>query len=236
MVFRKKAHFILAYKPDILVVPECEHPSKLVLGEGVPAPCQSLWFGHNQHKGLGIFAWNDFRLRVLSNHNTSLKIIVPIRASRGSFSMLLFAVWANNPGDPDGQYVTQLWKALHFYKRLLKNKHIIMAGDFNSNTIWDRPRREGNHSAVVKLLAEKGIYSTYHHYFKQVQGKERHATLYLYRHKDKPYHIDYCFASAGILQHLQRVSIGRHTPWAKHSDHMPVIVTFKEGIYDKTIQ
>ena len=29
MAFRKKADFILTYKPDILIVPECEHPDKL---------------------------------------------------------------------------------------------------------------------------------------------------------------------------------------------------------------
>jgi exodeoxyribonuclease III len=30
MAFRKKADFILTYKPDILIVPECEHPDKLL--------------------------------------------------------------------------------------------------------------------------------------------------------------------------------------------------------------
>ncbi len=28
MAFRKKTDFILAHKPDILLVPECEHPGK----------------------------------------------------------------------------------------------------------------------------------------------------------------------------------------------------------------
>jgi hypothetical protein len=31
MAFRKKADLILAHKPDILIVPECEHPDKLNL-------------------------------------------------------------------------------------------------------------------------------------------------------------------------------------------------------------
>ena len=29
MAFRKKASIILNYKPDILIVPECEYPDKL---------------------------------------------------------------------------------------------------------------------------------------------------------------------------------------------------------------
>lgn len=30
MAFRKKADFVLTYKPDILIVPECEYPENLV--------------------------------------------------------------------------------------------------------------------------------------------------------------------------------------------------------------
>jgi hypothetical protein len=30
MAFRKKADFILTYNPDILIVPECENPDKLL--------------------------------------------------------------------------------------------------------------------------------------------------------------------------------------------------------------
>ena len=103
----------------------------------------------------------------------------------------------------------------------------MLIGDFNSNTIWDRKRRAGNHSNVVKFLEEKGIYSTYHLHHKQVQGKERHPTLYLYRHLDKPYHLDYCFVSADMACNLKSVKIGDHDFWTKYSDHVPVIVTFK---------
>ena len=53
-----------------------------------------------------------------------------------------------------------------------------------------------------------------------------HPTLYLYRHKDKPYHLDYCFASADLLENLRSVEIGDYDFWSKYSDHVPVIVTF----------
>ena len=127
--------------------------------------------------------------------------------------------------DRDGQYITQVWKALHHYKTLIGNQQAILIGDFNSNTIWDRPRREGNHSTVVKLLESKGIYSVYHRHFNQEQGKEQHPTYYLYRHKDKPYHLDYCFASEKFIDRLVSVQIGDHD-WCVYSDHVPVIVTF----------
>ena len=53
MAFRKKANHILAYKPDILVVPECEHPDKLKFSNDIPKPTDILWFGENKNKGAG---------------------------------------------------------------------------------------------------------------------------------------------------------------------------------------
>jgi exonuclease III len=226
MAFRKKAGFILRYKPDILIVPECEHPDKLKFNADVPEPNDILWFGTNRNKGLGIFSYSDFRFKVLDNHNSELKMIIPIAITDGSFDFTLYAIWANNPNDPDGQYIEQVWKAVLFYDRYLTKKGTMLVGDFNSNAIWDRTNRIGNHSTVVKLLDEKGIYSSYHKFNNQAQGQEQHPTLYMYRHKDKPYHIDYCFASKDLIDKLQSVEIGQYEEWIQYSDHVPVVVTF----------
>ena len=226
MAFRKKAAVILALKPDILIVPECEHLDKLLFSEGTTKPNDKLWFGTNQHKGLGVFAYGNFTLRLLDTHNPALKMIIPIAVTGGEYDFTLFAVWANNPADKDGQYVEQVWKALKHYNISSAGKQVVLAGDFNSNTIWDRKSREGNHSAVVQHLEQKGIYSAYHLHHKQTQGKEAHPTLYLYRHQDKPYHLDYCFVSADIAEKIQSVEIGDYKFWTQYSDHVPVIVTF----------
>jgi len=225
MAFRKKAGIILNYKPDILIVPECEHPDKLKFNTDTPEPRDILWFGANKNKGLGIFSYSDFKFKLLKKHDPELKMIVPV-AVTGPFNFTLYAIWANNPTDPDGQYVTQVWKAIHHYNRLLTNRESILIGDFNSNTIWDKPRRAGNHSTVVEHLEKKGIHSVYHRYFKQVQGKEQHPTLYMYRKKDKAYHIDYCFVSEPIANKLKSVEVGDYDSWIKYSDHVPVIITF----------
>jgi hypothetical protein len=226
MAFRKKAGAILAYQPDILVVPECENPGKLKFNPGVAIPNDAVWFGSNTNKGLGVFSYTGWKFNVLDVHNEKLQLIVPIEVIRKKTSFLLFAVWANNPNDPDGHYVEQVWKAIHCYDHLLSQKKIILAGDFNSNTIWDRPRRVGNHSAVVDYLSKKGIHSTYHRHFKQVQGKEQHPTQYMYRHRDKPYHLDYCFTSRYFSRKLVSVEIGEFDSWCTYSDHMPVITEF----------
>ena len=226
MAFRKKAGAILAYNPDILVVPECEHPDKLKFSDDVQKPTDICWFGENTNKGLGIFSYNHFKLKRIRTHNPAFKMIVPIAVTGGNVAFTLFAVWANNPADPDGVYVEQVWKAINHYR--LSKKHTILAGDFNSNTIWDRKYRIGNHSHVVDLLHKKGITSCYHLHFDQLQGKEQHPTHYLYRHQDKPYHLDYCFASADLTCKIQSVEIGEFDYWKQYSDHVPVIVNFAD--------
>lgn len=231
MAFRKKADIILAHQPDILVVPECEHPDRLLFDSNTPKPTDVLWFGQNQHKGLAIFSYCDFRFRVIDVHNDNFKMVIPIAVTGNHFDFTLFAIWANNPHDPEGAYITQVWKAVKYYGALIANKKTILIGDFNSNTIWDRPRREGNHTTVVNKLEEKGIFSVYHKHFNQVHGKEQHPTLYMYRHQDKAYHIDYCFASSDMLAHLKSVEVGEFEFWKMYSDHVPVIVTFDESLY-----
>jgi exodeoxyribonuclease-3 len=229
MAFRKKAEFILTYQPDILIVPECEHPDKLQFNSHTQKPADVLWFGTNPNKGLGIFTYTGFKLKLLKTHDPELRMIVPVSVKSKQLKLTLYAVWANNPGDPDGQYCTQVWKAIHHYDRSITNRQTILIGDFNSNTIWDKPRREGNHSTIVERLEKKGIYSAYHRHFKQIQGKEQHPTLYMYRHKDKPYHIDYCFVSEDLADKLQSVEIGDYDFWKQYSDHVPVIVTFNQN-------
>jgi exodeoxyribonuclease III len=225
MAFRKKADLILAFEPDILVIQECECIEKLIFSSGTQKPNDKLWFGTNQHKGMAVLSYGDFKLNVLDVHNSDLQMIVPISVTGDGYDFNLFAVWAFNPNDPDGRYVEQVWKAIHHYDDLLSSKGTILAGDFNSNTIWDRKRRAGNHSNVVKYLADKGIYSVYHLHHQQAQGKEQHPTFYLYRHQNKPYHLDYCFVSADMSERVSSVEVGDHETWSKFSDHAPLIVT-----------
>ena len=226
MAFRKKAEFILAYKPDIVVIPECEHPDKLKFNAGVPLPNDIFWYGENPNKGLGVFSYSNYRFKLLPNHNPQLKTILPLAVTGGEIDFTLFAIWANNPKDKDGAYVTQIWKALHHYEKLLTKGKTILIGDFNSNTYFDKPRREGNHTTVVEKLKANKITSTYHQFHNQIQGKEKHPTWFLYRHRDKPYHLDYCFASDYFIKRLKKVEIGSHKNWAQLSDHVPVVVEF----------
>jgi exonuclease III len=226
MAFRKKAEFILPYNPDIVVISECENPEKLKFSGDTKLPTDILWYGKNLNKGLGVFSYSNYRFQLFDCHNTDFKNILPIAVTGGKVNFTLFAIWANNPGDKDGQYITQIWKAINYYESLITENKTILIGDFNSNTIWDKPRREGNHTAVVNKLEAKKIYSTYHKYFNQLQGKEQHPTLYMYRNVNKPYHIDYCFVSNDFMEILESVEVGTYQDWTKYSDHKPLIINF----------
>ena len=228
MAFRKKAGAILAHRPDILVVPECECPERLLFDEQLPKPQDILWFGSNKHKGLAVLSYSHYRFKVDDSHNEDFKMIVPISVTGGEFDFNLFAIWANNPLDKDGRYIEQVWKAIQYYDDVLQAAPVILMGDFNSNTIWDRKRRPGNHSTVVKFLADRGIVSAYHRHHQQIQGSEQHPTYYLYRHADKPYHLDYCFLSASLAEKIKTVEIGEHAFWTKYSDHVPVLVEIND--------
>jgi len=235
MAFRKKAALVLAYKPDILVIPECEHPDRLKFPEECPNPTDMLWIGSNPSKGLGIFSYGRFRLKAHDRHNKRLKIILPVTVTGPDGDFNLLAIWAHNPQDKDGRYVEQVWKALRYYDKFLSHPRTILAGDFNSNTIWDRPRRVGNHTDVVLKLEKKGIKSAYHVHHRQMQGSEAHPTLYMYRHLDKPYHIDYCFLSADLVKRLKSVEIGAYEDWMPFSDHVPVMATFRKTYRRKPV-
>jgi exodeoxyribonuclease III len=225
MAYRKKADFLLKYEPDIVVVPECEHPDKLKFKSGIPMPTDIVWHGTNHNKGLGVFSYSDYKFKLHKVHNPDFRIVLPLIVSGGKVDFVLFAIWANNPQDRNYQYIGQVWKAINYYKSLLKGRKTILIGDFNSNAIWDKPHREGNHSTVVEFLKNKKIHSVYHKFFNQTQGQEEHKTLYLYRHKNKPYHIDYCFASTDFAEKITEVKVETYNDWMNLSDHTPLMVT-----------
>ena len=227
MAYRKKADFILKHQPDIVIIPECEHPDKLKFNTGTPMPTDIFWYGTNPNKGLGVFSYSDYKFKLLDAHNPDFRMVLPFSVTGGKIDFILFAIWANNPDDRNYQYIGQVWKALNFYDSLLNNKNIILLGDFNSNTIWDKLPRKVNHSTVVDFLKSKGIHSTYHKFFNQKQGQEDQKTLFMYRHRDKSYHIDYCFASNDFIKKITKVEVGAYSDWNEYSDHTPLIVTFK---------
>ena len=52
------------------------------------------------------------------------------------------------------------------------------------------------------------------------------ASFFMYRKIEKPYHIDYCFASSNILKNGCRITFEDFNSWIDLSDHCPIVVDF----------
>lgn len=223
--FRKKATAITPYQPDIAVIQECETIEKLRFPKDVSIPFSHLWVGSNINKGIGIFSYAGLSLDLYENYDSSIKYCIPIRV-KGNHNFNLIAVWAMNHPDHRLSYIAQVFLALETYHEFIKERDTILIGDFNSNKQWDDSPRIGNHSNVVEILAARNIYSTYHEYFQEEQGEETRKTLFMYRKRERGFHIDYCFAPQKWIQKINSLYIGSYDEWCKTSDHVPLLIDF----------
>ena len=222
--FRQKNKEIFELKPDILIIPECEQEDKLKFGNLTPKPNDFLWYGDTGKKGIGIFSYSNYKFRLLKEFNPEFRYVIPLEVSDGTNTFLLFAVWAmNNKQNPLSRYIGQVWLAIKYYQSTLTENSILI-GDFNSNQIWDEKERVGNHTDVVNFLKELEIESLYHKQFNETHGKESLKTFFMYRNIEKPYHIDYVFASHNIIKNGYNLILENSNKWIDKSDHIPLIL------------
>jgi exonuclease III len=215
---RKKLDLVDSFKADIIVIQECEDPTRSTdeiykkwAGDNY------FWIGENKNKGLGLFAKSEYQLKKLEWKAPKLRYFISCSVN-DSFNII--GLWCHLDVKSNFHYIGQFSKYMKLHKT--KFKTAILAGDFNSNVFWDKKNRKWNHSFVVSELQEIGIESLYHRYKMEEQGKETEATFYLTKKIDKPYHLDYIFASKIYSDSMKKIEIGKADFWMKHSDHMPV--------------
>lgn len=220
--FRKKISIFDEEGIDLFIIQECEHVSKFINKHCLKPHYNMYWFGDDLNKGLGIVHSPKIKIELHQSYNKDFKYVVPLIIRYSKRKIHLLAIWANNKEDMKNRYVGQVWKAIHHYDDILKNKNIILAGDFNSNSIWDRKSRIGNHSDVVTHLKKRKINSLYHAHYQEFHGAESMPTFYLYKNKSKPYHLDYVFLSDVMYRDVNNFEIGSFETWKLWSDHMPL--------------
>jgi len=220
--FAKKAARIFRDSPDIVVIQECSKESaEMWQDEGYAGQ----WVGENPNKGLAVFGRQGWSLRRLGESRKSdPRWLIPFEV-KGAVSFTLVAVWACAVKRSRREsYVGQIHKALRWRREWFKTGPIVIAGDFNSNAIFDRNRQKANHSAMADELRKKyGLVSAYHAAHKMKHGAEETPTFYLYRHIGKPYHFDYIFVPSTWCESMT-AAIGRHCDWSSDSDHCPLSV------------
>lgn len=213
--FRKKAHLLSEYDADSCIIQECENPEKFLFPTDFNDQYQHFWTGMSDRRGLGIFLKKELFASEFYSEFQSFHDFIFLKTTFGG----ILGVWTHKPN-----YIEDLYDFISRYNHFI-DKTTTIAGDFNSNAIWDNSHGIKNHSGVVKALQANGLFSAWHTLNNVDHGKENVATLYFHKHLNHPFHIDYCFARKEMLE---TVSIGAFHDWIAYSDHMPLIITLKK--------
>ena len=217
--YHKKVPLINSFAPDIAVIQECAKPAA--------QDQQCLWFGENPRQGVAVQAYGNYQLRAITPLADVPRYAIPVEVI-GPLSFLLIAVWTQK--DRPHPYVQGLVRAVELYRNIFSKYPVVVAGDFNSNSIWDSLHPNGrNHTGLVKLLFELGLESGYHAFHREEQGKESQPTFDFRKSANSPFHIDYCFVPSKWIPRLRRVEIGAYRDWTKHSDHRPMLFEISES-------
>lgn len=237
---RKKLEEADSLNADVLIIQECEDPSQSTRAYQRWAG-NYLWLGTNKNKGIGVFPkpgntvqrlnWSGtFQIKGLQSLSSStswtteeLQLFLPFRLN-DQYNVL--ACWTKGSDSQIFGYMGQLWKYLQIHREELNQKNTIIAGDFNSNAIWDKQDRWWSHTDTINELSVIGVESLYHYQTGELQGKEKRPTFYLHRKEAKPYHIDYVFVSSHLLPR-SNIEVGNITKWLAVSDHMPLCATIE---------
>ncbi len=221
--YRTKSAEIAKLSPDLAVIQECESPQRLQTSPSFHLPPSHLWIGDNPHKGLAVFSYTDLTFTLYEGFDDTIKYCLPVRVSGGA-SFNLIAVWAMPHPDPEQSYVGRVYQAVTRYIDFIRERETVLAGDWNSNKIFDSHRRIATHSAVVSLLAQESIVSVYHAFLGQNQGEESQPTFYLFRREKYTFHLDYCFLPQSWLPAVKTFEVGPYSTWKSLSDHCPLYV------------
>jgi hypothetical protein len=214
MGFARKARRLEELELDIAIVQECSERDWAVHG-----PEGGLWFGSNPRKGLGVGSPSGaYTLEAAGP--PSFRWLVPLSAE-GPMPFNLLATWSFNHRQPG---VRRLFSdALTEHASVFAAGPTVVAGDFNDCVIWDTPRRP-HHRQTVERLRGYGLMSAYHAVTRAEYGEEPDPTLWMYRHEQRAYHIDYVYVPEAWLPRLCGVAVGSYAGWARDSDHAPVVV------------
>ena len=226
--FREDYKKIIFLKPDVLVIQECESLEKINFDLFSIFPDDSYWIGDNTNKGLGVFTFNNFKISPIQEYTNELKYILPLKIYNNNNSFNLMGVWTQKLGEKTKNhinYIRQVQLSIKKYKPFLNSDNVIICGDFNSNLIWENPHRvDYDHKDVVESLERMNIFSSYHYFKNEDQGKELTPTYFHHHKREKPFHLDYCFLSKNLMDKLVNVEVGKFEDFIEVSDHLPIIL------------
>ena len=217
--FERKHDVLLDFKPDIAVISECTAASL----NGLPEGYKHLYVPSEKIKGVAFIYREEL---ILSEPEVGGQIVAAVEVS-GPCSFRLVAVWPCATGLKTETYVHEIHRALQQHPLWLQSP-VVLAGDFNSHTQWDKGSGTLSFSALVRDLAGHGIRSVYHRTTGKEHGDESEHTFSFRWKAALPFHIDYIFASEEFFADGHTFQMGERGEYLakKYSDHVPLISDF----------
>ncbi|WP_306925297.1 endonuclease/exonuclease/phosphatase family protein [Arthrobacter globiformis] len=211
MAFYKKRHLLEALVPDVAIIQEVS--KKDIESGGYPF---AAWVGANPSKGLGVIGLRHASNKVMEPSDPALPWHIPFSVD----GLNIIGLWAHQLTG-ELRYVRITHEIVDRHAGFLGSGRALIAGDFNSNTIWDREHPGRNHSMLVDKLAGLGLESVFHRQESADHGSEMTKTYFHTRNLKFGHHIDYAFLSSAMDA---KVAVGEPDRWLPHSDHMPLII------------
>lgn len=216
--FREKYKDIAKLEADIYVIQECENPATCKDADYRTFTQNGFWVGNINYKGLMVFSPNpEIKLHLLDWQDGDKRFFLPFRVND---EFTLVGAWACDP------YCEELQDWVETVSDKLSQDTVII-GDLNSNVSLDPKhiRKTGkSYGKVLSLIEPIGLTDIWIYYHKEKQGKESVPTFYLYRHLDKPLHLDHCLASPSLVKSM---AIHARWQWLALSDHLPIEITIQ---------
>ncbi len=221
---RAKWGAITALHPDVAILPEVSRADLEFL---VADPARWDWIGDNERKGLGVATFGQYTLSRDALFDPRYQFFLPTLVA-GPTPMQVLGVWAlnhRNRSELAGQRDATL-QAITCYRPFLERcADTVVAGDFNHNVTWDRPRgTAANFSRVLAALSERNLESAYHHVHAEPHGQESRPTLNWQRNVSKPYHVVYCFVPRSWLDRDLQLQVAQPAPDRMLSEHLALIL------------
>lgn len=195
--------------PDITVLTEARDP--------VAETDRIAFWSRPEQLGTAVVTQGPYTVERLPMPEGGSPCAVPCRimSPHGGFNLL--AVWTFR----EPTYSEALAQAIDAHEPFIRSAPTIIAGDFNSNAIWDEESRAVNHTINDARLRAMGLQSAYHAFTKEELGSETAPTLYFQWKQERPFHIDYCYLpTEWPIKHVMIPGFDQFTS----SDHRPLIV------------
>ena len=227
MALHKKVEPLTSLRPDIAIIPECDNPEIVKKKASSFIFNDAVWINKSRNKGLGVFTFGSFTATKSPLYSSEFQLFLPVKIS-GQQSFNLLAVWDfyYKSKLPAHQNSAGTRAAIRHYREFISEDPSVVAGDFNNNVLWDKPKPvyAGNFSLIKDDLKSLGLDSAYHQFENCSYGKEPEPTLYWRMSKTHVYHIDYCFVPNDWFHKRLKVTLGRPEQWLCFSDHVPLVV------------